>query len=246
VDVHVANRVIPCLLPLGLACLLLAPWLGGLGDGWALALVWLFVLLYGMGNGMVTIVKGTVIAQYVDRDHVASLNGALGVPTALARAVAPLMLGLLWTREAGYGHGLGVAGAECGGGGALLGAQRLALARALSQPSLLGQCGSVDLDHVAGGPAGWASCSKVLTEPSFILTLVTQTFLLVTFFWISLPITPPATAPPTVATVLPVPLPTWLPSRPPATAPPRRRACRPCPCAFPAGRSARCRRCRTA
>lgn len=108
VDVHVSNRVIPCLLPLGLAALLLAPWMGGLGAGWVLTMVLLFVLFYGMGNGMVTIVKGTVIAQYVNRDHVATLNGALGVPMALARAAAPLMLGVLWTREAGYGPGLAV------------------------------------------------------------------------------------------------------------------------------------------
>ena len=55
---------------------------------------------------MLTIVKGTAIAQYVNRDHVASLNGALGVPLALARAAAPLALGLLWSSEAGYSHGL--------------------------------------------------------------------------------------------------------------------------------------------
>jgi MFS family permease len=66
----------------------------------------LFVLLYGLGNGMLTIVKGTAIAQYVSREHVASLNGALGLPTAIARAVAPLLLGLLWTRDAGYRWGL--------------------------------------------------------------------------------------------------------------------------------------------
>jgi MFS family permease len=65
-----------------------------------------FVLLYGLGNGMLTIVKGTAIAQYVSREHVASLNGALGLPQALARAAAPLALGLLWSREAGYTHGL--------------------------------------------------------------------------------------------------------------------------------------------
>lgn len=108
VDVHVSNRVIPCLLPLGLAALLLAPWAGAAGTGWALGMVLLFVLFYGMGNGMVTIVKGTVIAQYVNRDHVASLNGALGVPMALARAAAPLMLGVLWSRESGYTLGLAV------------------------------------------------------------------------------------------------------------------------------------------
>jgi MFS family permease len=97
-DLHLANRVIPWLIPAGLAALLAA------GGHPALALA--FVLLYGMGNGMLTIVKGTAIAQYVNRDHVASLNGALGLPSALARAVAPLLLGVLWTREAGYTWGL--------------------------------------------------------------------------------------------------------------------------------------------
>ncbi len=103
-DVHAANRFIPGLIPLGLACLLLAPWFGN-GSG-ALALVLLFVLLFGAGNGMLTIVKGTAIAQYVNREHVASLNGALGLPTALARALGPLALGLLWSAQAGYQWGL--------------------------------------------------------------------------------------------------------------------------------------------
>ena len=102
-DVHLANRLIPCLIPLGLVFLLAgshagpdpSPWLG-----------LLFVACYGVGNGMLTIVKGTAIAQYVNREHVASLNGALGVPIAIARAVAPLLLGVLWSREAGYAWGL--------------------------------------------------------------------------------------------------------------------------------------------
>jgi MFS family permease len=97
-DLHLANRLIPCLIPLGLAALL-----AGGGHGWAAVL---FVVLYGMGNGMLTIVKGTAIAQYVSRAHVASLNGVLGLPQAAARAVAPLALGLLWTKEAGYTTGL--------------------------------------------------------------------------------------------------------------------------------------------
>jgi predicted MFS family arabinose efflux permease len=97
-NLHVANRLIPCLIPLGLTALL-----AGAGHPQAALL---FVLLYGLGNGMLTIVKGTAIAQYVSREHVASLNGALGLPTALARAVAPWLLGVLWTREAGYRYGL--------------------------------------------------------------------------------------------------------------------------------------------
>lgn len=101
-DVHLANRVIPCLIPAGLAALLAAPWWSGGG----LALVLLFVLLYGLGNGMLTIVKGTAIAQYVSRDHIASLNGALGLPTALARAAAPWLMGVLWQPHSGYATGL--------------------------------------------------------------------------------------------------------------------------------------------
>jgi MFS family permease len=97
-DLHLANRLIPCLIPLGLAALLA-------GSHHAAGAL-LFVLLFGIGNGMLTIVKGTAIAQYVTREHIASLNGALGLPMALARAAAPLMLGLLWSREAGYTLGL--------------------------------------------------------------------------------------------------------------------------------------------
>lgn len=97
-DLHLANRLIPFLIPIAIGALLAgaASPVAGL----------LFVLLYGLGNGMLTIVKGTAIAQYVSRAHVASLNGALGLPQAVARAVAPLLLGLLWTREAGYRWGL--------------------------------------------------------------------------------------------------------------------------------------------
>lgn len=101
-DLHLANRLIPGLIPLGLLALLAAPWFGSA----QVALVLLFVLLYGMGNGMLTIVKGTAVAEYVDRSQVASLNGALGVPMALGRATAPWLLGLLWAPSGGYAAGL--------------------------------------------------------------------------------------------------------------------------------------------
>jgi MFS family permease len=97
-DLHLANRLIPWLIPIGIGFLLVA-----VGSP-TLALV--FVLLYGLGNGMMTIVKGTAIAQYVNRQHVASLNGALGLPSALARAAAPWLLGLLWAPDVGYRWGL--------------------------------------------------------------------------------------------------------------------------------------------
>jgi len=97
-DPHRANRLIPLLIPLGLAVLL--------ASQGSIALALCFVLLFGLGNGMVTIVKGTAVAQYVSREHVGALNGALGVPTALARASAPWLMGLLWSPEGGYTSGL--------------------------------------------------------------------------------------------------------------------------------------------
>lgn len=105
-DVHVANRAIPSLLPVALVLLMLAPGAYAASAPAGLAVLALFVALYGMGNGMNTIVKGTAIAQYVDRTHVASLNGVLGVPLALARAAAPLVMGALWSAQTGYRDGL--------------------------------------------------------------------------------------------------------------------------------------------
>lgn len=101
-DLHQVNRLIPCLIPAGLLILVLAPWAGPL----QIALVLLFVAVYGMGNGMFTIVKGTAVAEYVNREQAASLNGALGLPMALGRATAPWLLGLMWTPEAAYSSGL--------------------------------------------------------------------------------------------------------------------------------------------
>jgi hypothetical protein len=101
-DLHTVNRLVPALIPLGVLVLVLAPYSGV----WRVGVVGLFVVIYGLGNGMLTIVKGTAIAQYVSREHVATLNGALGVPLALARASAPLLLGVMWSPQAGYSQGL--------------------------------------------------------------------------------------------------------------------------------------------
>jgi len=97
-DVHAANRWIPALLPASLLVLVLG--------GWHPAVALVFVLLYGVGNGMITIVKGTAMAQYVSAAHVGQLNGLLGVPIALARAAAPWIVGLLWSPTVGYRLGL--------------------------------------------------------------------------------------------------------------------------------------------
>ncbi|MGL4234153.1 MAG: MFS transporter, partial [Casimicrobium sp.] len=100
IDVHKANRWIPTFLPAALFVLAL-----GLASPYV-AIV--FALLYGMANGMITIVKATAMAQYVSRERAASLNGLLGLPTAIMRAIAPSLLAFVWSERQGYS--LGIAG----------------------------------------------------------------------------------------------------------------------------------------
>jgi hypothetical protein len=103
VDVHKANRWIPVLLPAALFVLAMYAW--GLQSPWVAIF---YALLYGMANGMITIVKATAMATYVSRERAASLNGLLGFPTAIARAVAPSMLAALWVASGNYILGLSV------------------------------------------------------------------------------------------------------------------------------------------
>lgn len=127
-SVHTVNRWIPALIPLGLLALLLGLATAHTLPAVAVLAAWVFVGLYGLGNGMLTIVKGTAIAQYVSREHAASLNGALGLPLALGRAAAPWLLGVLWSPEVGYRHGLWLLL-----GASLLAMAALALAQHLAQ-----------------------------------------------------------------------------------------------------------------
>lgn len=131
-SLHTVNRIIPTLVPLALLTLLLAPLLAAPFAGHALSvqigLVLLFVALYGLGNGMLTIVKGTAVAEYVDRSQAASLNGALGLPQALSRAAMPWLLGVMWTPAAAYQNGLWLMLGLCLVGlGALVWAQKHAV-----------------------------------------------------------------------------------------------------------------------
>jgi MFS family permease len=100
IDVHKANRWIPTLLPAALFVLAL-----GLQSPWVAIF---FALLYGMANGMITIVKATAMATYVSRERAASLNGLLGLPTAIARAAAPSLLAVMWAATSNYLLGLAV------------------------------------------------------------------------------------------------------------------------------------------
>ncbi|MEO8057086.1 MAG: MFS transporter [Burkholderiales bacterium] len=50
----------------------------------------LFALLFGVANGLVTIVRGSLVPEYFGREHVGRISGAMSGMTLLARASAPL------------------------------------------------------------------------------------------------------------------------------------------------------------
>ena len=62
----------------------LAPWLA-----------FVFAVAYGMSNGVMSIVRGTVPAELFGRDGYGALMGQLAQPTYYAKAAAPLLVALL-------------------------------------------------------------------------------------------------------------------------------------------------------
>lgn len=62
-------------------------------------LPWLaaFALLFGLGNGVLTILRGTAIAELFGRERYPELNGVLSAPAVLAKAASPLVLAGLWS-----------------------------------------------------------------------------------------------------------------------------------------------------
>ena len=81
-------NVVVWLLPAAVVTLLavsVSPWFA-----------FLYAFLFGSGNGMMTIVKGTATADLISRDRVAMLNGALALPTAIARAAGPILIASFW------------------------------------------------------------------------------------------------------------------------------------------------------
>jgi MFS family permease len=61
--------------------------------------VWLGLAaaLYGAGNGVMTIARGTAVADLIGRTHYGALNGALTLPTMVAKALAPVVTAVIWS-----------------------------------------------------------------------------------------------------------------------------------------------------
>lgn len=58
--------------------------------------------LYGLANGIMTIVRGMAVPEMLTRDAYGALNGAMAVPGTVARALAPGAAALLWEWSGSY------------------------------------------------------------------------------------------------------------------------------------------------
>jgi len=76
-----------------------------------LALLWadvslvgltVFAVLFGAGNGAMTVVRGALPVEMYGRDNYGAIAGALATPGLLARAVGPIFAALLWSALDGY------------------------------------------------------------------------------------------------------------------------------------------------
>ena len=94
---HVSSRTLGLLvlaaMPVSLAIFALAH---------SHAALLVFALLFGIANGLVTIVRGAVVPEFFGREHVGKISGAMSAITLLARAAAPLAAAWALVALGGY------------------------------------------------------------------------------------------------------------------------------------------------
>lgn len=92
---------------LAMAFLPLSLWLLGVaGVQWPLLVA--FAVIYGIGNGVMTIVRGAIAAELFGREAYGAINGAMAAPVIVAKAAGPLVAALLFAWLGGYDRTLGV------------------------------------------------------------------------------------------------------------------------------------------
>lgn len=62
-----------------------------------------FATIYGLANGTLTIIRGVIVADYYGQRAYGAINGAITMPTSIARAAAPFLAALIWQAAGGYG-----------------------------------------------------------------------------------------------------------------------------------------------
>ena len=101
-ELVLANRV--PIIRVGVVAMILLPVSLALFRATTLSLVGFgaFALIYGAANGVMTIVRGNIVAELYGRQNYGRINGALAAPALVATAVGPLVAAWLWARLASH------------------------------------------------------------------------------------------------------------------------------------------------
>ncbi len=92
--VRIIGSVVVVAFPLALAALGLLPA--------SLLLAGAVAALYGVANGIMTIVRGMAVPEMLTREAYGALNGAIALPGTIAKALAPAAAALLWQWSGSY------------------------------------------------------------------------------------------------------------------------------------------------
>lgn len=90
---RVVTTIVFAMLTAGLVIL-------ALGGG--TASVWAFVVVYGMGRGMSTLLRATLVGELFGARHYGSISGVLAFCTTAATALGPVFAGVLYDAVGGY------------------------------------------------------------------------------------------------------------------------------------------------
>ena len=71
----------------------------GISDVYGLIL---FAVIYGVANGLVTILRGMAVPEFIGPEGYGVVSGALTMPTNIMRAAGPLVASLAWAAFGGY------------------------------------------------------------------------------------------------------------------------------------------------
>jgi hypothetical protein len=86
--------VIVTLFPLSILILIAA--------GHSAPLLWLFALGYGAANGMMTILRGTIVQDLMWTEGYGAVSGMLSFPSNIAKGIAPIAAASIWSFAHGY------------------------------------------------------------------------------------------------------------------------------------------------
>ena len=93
-DIRRLSRIVFAMLPVAMAILLFAPSQS--------LFIGFFVVAYGVGMGIQTILRGTAMPELFGRDNYAALSNLLSAPGVAARAIAPFLASLIVVGFGGY------------------------------------------------------------------------------------------------------------------------------------------------